>query len=106
MVVATFLWPTARPTISIRRPDSPAREWSSGGDYATRVHNIRTGAGLSNSHKLHVGTTVSDDEVLDYLFGSHQVELNWYIYNLAFDQITGLHPSEEVDDTNGILPPP
>ena len=76
-------------------------EWTSGGSYATRIDNIRTGNGLTGGHTLAVGDTVVDDEAVDHLFGNNQVELNWYIYNLAFDQITGNHGSEEEDDTDG-----
>lgn len=81
-------------------------EWTSSGSYATRINNIRTGGGLTGGHTLNAGTSVIDDEAVDHLLGNDQIELNWYIYNFAFDQITGQHVSEIANDTNGTAPPP
>ena len=81
-------------------------EWTSGNNYTTRVNNIRNGGGLNGSNTLSVGTDVFDDEAVDRLFGNNQVELNWYVYNVALDLITGKHASELFDDTDGVLPPP
>lgn len=80
-------------------------EWTSGGSYATRIANIRVGGGLNGTNTLQAGTSVIDDNAVDELLGNNQFELNWYIYNVAFDLITGQHASETADDTNGTLPP-
>lgn len=76
-------------------------EWTSAKGYVARVENIRTGGGLTGGSTLEVGSTVVDDAAIDYLFGNDQFELNWYVYNFAFDQITGQQGSELADDTDG-----
>lgn len=78
-------------------------EWTSGGNYLTRIDNIRNGGGLNGANVLSVGDTVVDEGAIDSLMGNNQFELNWYIYNFAMDLISAKHASEQADDTNGTL---
>ena len=57
-------------------------EWNSSDDYATRVANL-LGTGGSGSGALVPGDNLSDDEVIDLLYGED--DLDWFLASLTGD---------------------
>ena len=71
-------------------------EWTSGNGYATRVANIRDGLGQSDGFSLAAGTTVTDDGVVDELFGGGNQD--WFFnFGAGNDKIRDKYSAEVVN---------
>ena len=71
-------------------------EWTSDNDYATRVANIRAGLGQSAGFRLSAGVTVTDDGVIDELFGGGNQD--WFFnFGAANDKLKDKKANELVN---------
>jgi hypothetical protein len=67
-------------------------------DYASRVSNIRNGAGLTNGNQLSLGSTAFDDSAFNEIIGSPNGgdELDWFFVG-ATDTVQNLQPGEQTN---------